>query len=367
MPTLSSADPVLETQVFWYRHKWLVFAALILMVLAVAAWGGYRLYAERREDTAAKALAVAKTISDFQKVIAQYPGTPAGESAYLFLAEEQRKDKKFSEANTTLQSFVDKYPQHQMKGTARMAMAGNLESLGKLDEALAIYQRLATDDPQGFIAPAALIAEVPILKAKKQVDEARRACETIMSKYHDSLVSNEAQRQLQLMKRPPSPDPASARHVAVRASPRPPMQHPRLLTAPLAHRSRRPQLRRHRQLDIAGSRDVTDSCASPAAATSPAAGTRRHWTSPAVAPAAATSPAAGLRRQLRLRREPLPRRHPLLLLRPTRRGTAVTAELKTVTNVPVFRRLYPGHSSDQTRLLAQYALKSGGAPPHSKT
>jgi predicted negative regulator of RcsB-dependent stress response len=200
MPTLSSADPVLETQVFWDRHKTKVFAALVLALFAVAAWGGYRIYSERRDTTAATLLTAAKTTADFQKVIAQYPGTPAAGSACLFLAEEQRKEKKFNEANATLQSFVDKYPKHELKGTARMAMAGNLESLGKRDEALTTYQRLAADEPEGFTAPIALLSEIHLLKEKNQIDEARHVCETILTKYRDSLVASEATRQLRLLK-----------------------------------------------------------------------------------------------------------------------------------------------------------------------
>ena len=210
MPTFSSTDPVVETQVLWERYKKVVFAVLVLALLTVAAWGGYRFYSERRAETAAGLLATAKITADFQKVIAQYGATPAGASAYLFLAEEQRKEKKFSEANTTLQSFVDKYPTHQLKGTARMAMAANLESLGKRDEALTAYQRLAADDAQGFTAPMALLAQVHILKEKNQIPEARRVCETIMTQYRESLVANEATRQLQLLKgNEPKPPPQS--------------------------------------------------------------------------------------------------------------------------------------------------------------
>lgn len=197
---------MLESQVFWYRHRKTLFAAFLLALLALAAWGGTRIYSDRRADTAANFLATAKTAADFQKVIAQYPGTPAAASAYLFLAEEQKKEKKFSEANATLQSFIDKYPKHELKGTARMAMAGNLESLGKRDEALTVYQRLAADDPQDFMAPAAMIAEVPILKAKNQTEDARRVCETILSTYKESLVASEATRQLRLIKPPASPE-----------------------------------------------------------------------------------------------------------------------------------------------------------------
>jgi hypothetical protein len=71
MPTLSSTDPVLETQVFWDRHKKEVFAVLIIALLAVIAWGGYRLYSERRDDAASAMLTSAKTAADYQKVIAQ--------------------------------------------------------------------------------------------------------------------------------------------------------------------------------------------------------------------------------------------------------------------------------------------------------
>ena len=177
-----------------------MFAVLVLTLLTVAAWGGYRLYSDRRDATAANVLAAAKTAADFQRVIAQYKNTPAGGSAYLFLAEEQRKDKKLEEANATLQSFVDKNPKHQLKGTARMAMAANLESLGKRDEALTVYQRLAADDPQGFTAPIALISEVHILKEKNQIEEARRVCEAVLTQYRESLVASEATRQLGLLK-----------------------------------------------------------------------------------------------------------------------------------------------------------------------
>ena len=214
MPTLSSTDPVLETQVFWERHKTTVFAVLILAVLAVAGWGAFRIYSDRREAAAANTLTSAKTAADFQKVIAQFPSTPAGASAHLFLAEEQRKDKKFAEANSTLQTFLNKYPKHELKGSARLAMAANLESLGKRDEALAAYQQLAKDDPQGFTAPMALISQVYILKEKKQADEARRVCETILTNYRDSMMASEATRQLRFLKgsepAKPSPDAISA-------------------------------------------------------------------------------------------------------------------------------------------------------------
>jgi len=204
MPTLSSSDPVIETRFFWDRHKKEVIAALVVALLAVAAFGGYRLYSDRREKTAASILAEAKAPADFQKVISQYADTPASASAYLFLADRQRQEKKFSEANSTLKSFLDKNPKHELAGTARLAVAANLESLGKRDDALAAYQRLAASEPKAFTAPLALLSTVHILKEKNQIEEARRVCETILTQYRESVVTMEATRELRSLKVPDS-------------------------------------------------------------------------------------------------------------------------------------------------------------------
>src|SRR5881394_3911280 len=126
MSTLTSTDTAPEREVFWDRYKKEVMAVLILALIGVAAYGGYRIYSERQANAAAESLAGAKTAADFQKVISQYPTTAAGASAYLLLADSQRNEKKFAEANATLQTFLDKFPKHELAGTARLAMAGNL-------------------------------------------------------------------------------------------------------------------------------------------------------------------------------------------------------------------------------------------------
>jgi TolA-binding protein len=150
-------------------------------------------------------------------LIAKYPDAPATAGGYLLLAAAQRNEGKFNEANVTLQAFLDKNPKHQLVTTARMAMAANLESLRKPDEALAAYQRVATEYRDSFNAPLALFAEVPLLKAKNKTSEARQVCETIMTQYRESYIAGEAARELRMMRgsapgRPvqPAPPPATA-------------------------------------------------------------------------------------------------------------------------------------------------------------
>ena len=156
----------------------------------------------------------ARTIPEYRQVIDRYPGTPAGASAYLFLADSYRAKKDFQQANATLQTFLDKFPEHELAGTARLGMAANFESMGKPDEALSTLQRLVASNPKSFVAPLALLSQVHLLKAKGKIEEARRVCENFLTQYRDSYLSGEVQRELRLL-RPtsevkPSPPPAGA-------------------------------------------------------------------------------------------------------------------------------------------------------------
>jgi len=202
MPTASalSRDPTLETQVFWIQHRREIVAAIAIALLAGIAFGGYRIYAAQRASAAATLLSGAIGAQDYSTVITRYPGTAAAASAYLLLAESQRNEKKFAEANTTLQSFISNNTDHELVPTAKIALAANLESMGKTDEALAQYQQIAASYPKSFNAPLALMSEVSLLKAKNRIEEARQICERVMTDYRDSLWMEEASRQLHFLK-----------------------------------------------------------------------------------------------------------------------------------------------------------------------
>jgi TolA-binding protein len=246
MPTapLPTRDAAVEAQVFWLRFQKEIAAALIVAVLAMVGFAGYRFYKSRRDSSAAEMLGGARTPRDYQEVISRYPNTPAGASAYLLMAETLRNEKKFAEANAALQEFINKNPEHDFVPTATLAMAANLEALGKYDEALAIYQQVAAKYANSFMAPLALISEVPLLKAKNRTDDARRVCEEILTRYRmpgqqvDATADNrpetiwaaEAMRQLRSLKPPEQPKSPPA---AVAPSP-PPMIAAPPPTAPVS-------------------------------------------------------------------------------------------------------------------------------------
>lgn len=198
-PTLAR-DPTLEAHVFWHKFKAEILAAIVIALLLIIGFAGYRFYSERQESVASALLATAKKSHEYEQLIAQYPDTAAGSSACLLLAQAQRNDGKFLESNATLQRFVDKNPKHELVSTAQMAIAVNLELMGKTDEALAMYQQIAAKYPASFNAPLALISKVRLLKAKSQFDEARRVCETIINQYSTSFWVSEAMRELSSLK-----------------------------------------------------------------------------------------------------------------------------------------------------------------------
>jgi hypothetical protein len=98
--------------------------------------------------------------------------------------------------------------------------------MGKVDDALAMYQQIASTYPNSYNAPVALISQVFILKEKNRNDEARRICETILTQYRTSFWAGEAMQQLRLLKpsTPPSSPPAPAQGSTV----------PPLLSRPVA-------------------------------------------------------------------------------------------------------------------------------------
>ena len=223
MPTASPAttETSVEAHVFWLRYRKEIAAALIVIIVAMIGYAGFRIYQNRREARAAEMLGDAKTPEQYQEVVSRYSGTAAGASANLLLAEKLRSEKKFAEANSALQSFIDKNPEHEFVPTAQLMMAGNLEAMGKDDQALAIYQQVAAKYPNTFSGPLAMISEVPLLKAKNRIDDARRVCEEILTKYRmpgqpmdsastrddrmETVWAAEAMRHLRSLKPPEQP------------------------------------------------------------------------------------------------------------------------------------------------------------------
>src|ERR1044071_5015393 len=114
MPTTQTVtrDPAVEAHVFWYTYSRQILIGIGVIVLALLGYAAFWLYTDRRDAAAAAALAKAHDAPGYQQVINRYDNTNAGPTAYLLLADEQRKAGKYADANATLQKFIDKHPKH---------------------------------------------------------------------------------------------------------------------------------------------------------------------------------------------------------------------------------------------------------------
>ena len=199
--TTPAPEPGFDAEIFWIKHKKNVQLFATLFVVALALWAGSEWARTKKLAGAQEMLAGAKTVEDFQKLIAEYPGTAAAGNAHLLAAAQLRKDGKFDESSALLRSFAEKYPEHQMLSGAWTSLAANLEAQDKPDEALAMYQKVSTSYANSFSAPVALMAQARLLTAKGKTEEAGKIYEQVMTRYAETAVAQQAAQENKQLKK----------------------------------------------------------------------------------------------------------------------------------------------------------------------
>jgi len=86
-------------------------------------------------------------------------------------------------------------------GGAWTGLATNLEAQGKVDEALAAYQKVTTTFANTFSAPLALTSQARLLAQKGKTEEARRIYEQVMAQYQDNFAAQQAAQELRKLKK----------------------------------------------------------------------------------------------------------------------------------------------------------------------
>jgi len=88
----------------------------------------------------------------YLKVANEYPGTPAGQRAWLQGAASLYAAGKFADAQTQFQKFLDAHPDSDFSASAALGVAASLEALGKLDSAAGAYQRVLNGFSSDLVA-----------------------------------------------------------------------------------------------------------------------------------------------------------------------------------------------------------------------
>ena len=66
---------------------------------------------------------------------------------------------------------------------------------------LDLYQQTSTKFPDSYAAPMAMVGRAKLLNSLGKPDEAKRAYESVISQYPESILAREAMRDMQLMRK----------------------------------------------------------------------------------------------------------------------------------------------------------------------
>ncbi len=218
---------LLEGAAVWERYKWLVVGAVMVLILALLSSEYYQANQRRHAQEASAALDGSKTVSEYQKVIDQYPGTLAAANAYLLLASDKVDAKDYAGAAETWQTFTQKFPKHPQVSAALLARGNALAAQGKIDEARAAYQQVTSAHSTDYTAPLAFLEEATLLKSQRKLEDARRVYENVVASYGNSIEANQARQELSYLNSlpplgAPAPTPVPAPTPLASVAPRPP-------------------------------------------------------------------------------------------------------------------------------------------------
>ena len=198
---LEEQEQLATLKAWWNQYGNLVTWLVTAVLLAFAAWSGWKYYKRDQSSKAAmlyeeivKAaeakdqVKLARAADDIKE---RFSGTPYAQMGLLTAAKSAFDANDLKAAKAHLQWIVDHGRTEEFKAIARIRLAGLLLDEKSYDEGLKL---LSGDFPDQF---AALVADRrgDLLFAQNKIDEARKAFKTALEK---TEIKNPARQLIQL-------------------------------------------------------------------------------------------------------------------------------------------------------------------------
>ena len=190
-------EQVNKAEAFFEKYKKAIIicvVALILIVVGAILFNNY--YLEPREDEASTELAKSqelfaqdqfdKALAGFQKVANEYGSTDAGNLAQLYIGLCQANLGKWQEAVNALESFSGK-GDAMISPAAEGALGNAYANLNQLDKAVEHLKKAAKMADNNSLSPTFLIQAGEILESQGKKDEALKLYQEIKEKYFNSI------------------------------------------------------------------------------------------------------------------------------------------------------------------------------------
>lgn len=186
-----------KTEAFFEKYKKAIIIAVAAVVIIVA--GGILLnnyYFEPRATEASTELGKSqelfeqqqydKALAGFKKVAADYSSTDAGNLAQLYIGLCQANLGKWQEAVNALESFSTRDDQ-MISPAAEGALGNAYANLKQLDKAVEHLKKAAKMADNNSLSPTFLIQAGEILESQGKKDEALKLYQEVKEKYFNSM------------------------------------------------------------------------------------------------------------------------------------------------------------------------------------
>ncbi len=186
-----------KTEAFFEKNKKTIIiavAAVIIVVVGAILFKSY--YLEPRANEASTELAKSqelfqeeqydKALAGFQKVAADYSSTDAGNLAQLYIGLCQANLGKWQEAVNAIESFSGKGDK-MISPAAEGALGNAYANLKQLDKAVEHLKKAAQQADNNSLSPTFLIQAGEILESQGKKDEALKLYQEVKEKYFNSM------------------------------------------------------------------------------------------------------------------------------------------------------------------------------------
>ena len=188
---------VTKTEAFFEKYQKAIVGALVaVIVIVVCAILANNYYFEPRANEASTELAKSqelfnqqqfdKALEGFQKVASDYSSTDAGNLAQLYIGICQANLGKWQEAVNALESFSGQGDQ-MISPAAEGALGNAYANLKQMDKAVEHLKKAAKLADNNSLSPTFLIQAGEILESQGKKDEALKLYQEVKEKYFQSM------------------------------------------------------------------------------------------------------------------------------------------------------------------------------------
>jgi tetratricopeptide (TPR) repeat protein len=134
---------------------------------------------------------VEPAVAEFENYQADFAGDPAGENlpiviGNLFLESDPQKALEY------YQTYLDQFPNGELRSVAYVSRAQALQQLGRMDEAQQAFEQAAASSNQEAVAFGAMLGKANVLLTQQKFDEAITLYDQVLEQYGGMEGAEEA-------------------------------------------------------------------------------------------------------------------------------------------------------------------------------